>query len=55
MTPDIEELNPKKEVSCTYNFYSTFRVKVTPKRVKTTHVRSKNDPIFGVSLTPDWE
>ena len=25
------------------------------KRVKTIHVRSKNNPIFGVILTPDWE
>ena len=32
MTPDID-------------FYSTFRVKLIPKRVKTTHVRSKNNPI----------
>ena len=30
---------------------STFRVKVTPKRVKTTHVRSKINPIFGVKRT----
>ena len=45
--------------------YSTFRVKVTPKRVKTTHVRSKikpfselkelffrskKDPKFGVEI-----
>ena len=28
---------------------------VTPKRVKTTNVRSKNNPIFGVILSPDWE
>ena len=49
MTPNIEEL------SCAKNFYSTFRVKLTPKRVKTIHVRSKNNPIFGVILTPDWE
>ena len=49
MTPNIEEL------SCAKNFHSTFRVKLTPKRVKTIHVRSKNNPIFGVILTPDWE
>ena len=49
MIPDIEEL------SCAKNFYSTFRVKLTPKTVKTNHVRRKNKPIFGVILTPDWE
>ena len=49
MTPDIEEL------SCAKNFYSTFRVKLTSKGVKTNLVRSKNNPIFGVILTPDWE
>ena len=31
------------------------KVNVTPKRVKTTRVRSENNPIFGVILTPDWE
>ena len=36
-------------------FARGFRFKVTPKRVKTTHVRSKINPIFGVILTPDWE
>ena len=48
------KITPEKELSCTQNFYSTFKVKVTPKRVKTTHVRSKNNPIFRVILTPDW-
>ena len=24
-------------------------------RGKTTHVRSENNPIFGIILTPDWE
>ena len=35
--------------------HPTFRVKVTLKRVKTTHERSKINPIFGRILTPDWE
>ena len=30
-------------------------MKVTPKRLKTTHVRTKNNPTFAVVLTPDWE
>ena len=30
-------------------------VKVTPKRIKPTHVRSKNNSIFRVILTPDCE
>ena len=57
MTPDIEELNynPQKGVILYLKFLFTFRVNVTPKRIKTTHVRSKNNPIFGVILTPDWE
>ena len=40
------KITPKKKLPCTLNFYSTFRVKVTPKRVKTTHVRSKINPIY---------
>ena len=47
--------HPKKGVICTQNFYSTFRVKVTPKRAKTTQVRSNNNAIFVVILTPDWK
>ena len=46
----MEEL---KDLSCTYNVYSTFRVKVTPKRVK-KNVKSNINPIFGVILTPGW-
>ena len=38
------KINPPKKLSCIYNFYSTFRVKLTSKRVKTTHVRSTNNP-----------
>ena len=30
-------------------------LKKLQKRVKTTHVRSKINPILGVILTPDWE
>ena len=30
-------------------------VKVTPKRIKPTHVRRKNNSIFRVILTPDCE
>ena len=47
----MEEL---KDLSCTYNVYSTFRVKVTPKRVKKKNVKSNINPIFGVILTPGW-
>ena len=58
ITPRIEQLiknDPKKGVILYLKFFSTFRVKATPKRVITTHARSKNNPILGVILTPDWE
>ena len=48
VTPDIEELkSPQVKEYPLPNIFTpcTFRVKLTPRRVKTTHVRSKSSPI----------
>ena len=54
MTPDIEELNNSKKGVILYLKFLLHLI-VTPKRVKTTQKWSKNNPIFRVILTPDWE
>ena len=52
MTPDIEELKftPKKGVILYLKFFPHFQSKINSKKRKTTHVRSKNNPIFRVRL-----
>jgi len=45
-------MTTQKELSCTSKIFTPLS---ESKKVKTTHRRIKNIPIFGVILTPDWE